>query len=1175
MVPVRLSVFLCFVCLLCLGVSVPARAATLTVCASGCAYSDIQPAIDAAQYGDTILLRAGQTFVGHYKLRAKTGTGWITIRSDASDAQLPPAGTRLIPADRPGGNTPTSLLPRILGQGGQLKTTPVLRTEPGAHGYRIQYVEFDGAAHLGYETLIMLGDDTSAATAYDLALEHVYIHGHKYKGQKRAISLNSGRTSITDSYITDIKAVDTDSQAIAGYNGTGPYTITNNHLEAAGENMMFGGADPAIVNLVPADAQIRRNLFTKSLAWRNEILATPGAVGAVAQTGGSLAAGTHYFRVVALMATANYTVVSSPSAEISTAVSSSGNVTVSWSAVPGADKYRVYRGTAPAAENVYLETAGAVTSFSYTGSGETVGKPAASGTKWTVKNILEVKNGERLTLDGNILENIWAAGQFGYAIVLTPRNSGGHAPWARVKDIVFTNNLVRHASGVVNIAAYDDSNTSGRTTNVTFRNNVFEDIDPGKWGGSANGFLLQNGPTAVVIDHNTLIANVGSVVYGSGPSSPATGFVYTNNVSRHGAYGIMGDGSSPGLPAIAKYFPQANVTCNVLAGGRASLYPVPNAFPTEAEFVASFVDYAGSDYELLPGSVIGSLRCGGTVAGVDYITYSAAQGIVSSTTPPTNAAPIASAGGPYAGVPGQSLIVNGSASHDTDGTIAAYRWSWGDQILVRAADLPSTAIHGSEWSRLADAGAAGGAALNNPDRGAAKRTTAQAAPASYVEFKVPVASGTPYQLWMRMRAANDSSANDSLFVQFSGAVDASGGALARIGSTNAIAIVLEEGTGAGLSGWGWNDGNYGALAAPVYFASSGVQTIRIQQREDGIEWDQLVLTSASTSTSRPGLTRGDATILSSSYGATSGVTPQHAYARAGVYPISLIVTDNNGASGTASTTATISSSTTVLVADAGGPYTGGINGAITFDGGATRVPAGSTPEYAWTFGEDVVLHAPQLTITGSAWRKVSDTTAADGVAVENPNLGAAKITTPQAAPSSYVEGTFRVAAGVPYRVWLRMRAANDDWANDSVFMQFSGTVTSTGAAAWRIGTTDALAVVLEEGFGAGVAQWGWADSGWGTLGAPVYFNQDGEQTIRIQQREDGVRIDQIVISTDAYYDAAPGTLKGDTTIVPVSAAGASGVMVQHAFRRAGVYPIVLKVRAGSAISEDRTTATIK
>ena len=42
----------------------------------------------------------------------------------------------------------------------------------------------------------------------------------------------------------------------------------NNYLEAAGENVMFGGADPTITDLVPSDIEIRRNHFAKPLAWK-------------------------------------------------------------------------------------------------------------------------------------------------------------------------------------------------------------------------------------------------------------------------------------------------------------------------------------------------------------------------------------------------------------------------------------------------------------------------------------------------------------------------------------------------------------------------------------------------------------------------------------------------------------------------------------------------------------------------------------------------------------------------------------------------------------------------------------------------------------------------------------------------------------------------------------------
>jgi hypothetical protein len=142
-----------------------------------------------------------------------------------------------------------------------------------------------------------------------------------------------------------------------------------------------------------------------------------------------------------------------------------------------------------------------------------------------------------------------------------------------------------------------------------------------------------------------------------------------------------------------------------------------------------------------------------------------------------------------------------------------------------------------------------------------------------------------------------------MFVQFSGAVDSKGLAVNRIGTTNASAIVLEEGQGAGVSGWGWNDEGYGTLAAPVYFATSGLQTIRVQQREDGIMWDQMVLSSHTYLSKRPGATKAD-TVNVADPSSTSMVST-HSYAVAGQYPLVLTVTDNAGAAASASTTVTV------------------------------------------------------------------------------------------------------------------------------------------------------------------------------------------------------------------------------------------------------------------------------
>ncbi|MDQ3213796.1 MAG: hypothetical protein M3Q85_14040, partial [Acidobacteriota bacterium] len=572
-----------------------------------------------------MLLKAGETFVVHLVLRAKIGTGWIEVRSDAADSALPASGVRLVPSDRAGSNTSRAQLARIIGKGGAYKTAPLLRTEPGAHGYRIKFLEFDGVAHIGYETLIQLGTDTAVAPPADIVLDRVYVHGDRWKGQKRGIALNGVRLSVLSSYIADIKAVNADSQGIAAFNGAGPMTIENNHIEAAAENILFGGADPAITGLVPSDISIRRNTLTKPLAWRNAIMPAPGAPKISLGGTGVLKAAIHYFRVVALLTTGTRTAVSPPSSEVSLSVSAGRAVTLTWTAVPGADRYRIYRGTAPGTQTVYADTPSSSVTFTYTGGAEAAGTPATSGTKWVVKNLLEMKNAERVRVEGNILENIWSAGQYGYAIVLTPRNASDTAPWSRVRDVMITNNIIRRAAGVLNVAGFDDTGVSMRTERVTVRNNLMYDISNAKYGTNAKAMLVGDGPSEVVIDNNTIVHTNSSVLYVYG-SRTVPAFVYTDNISLHHSYGIMGNGSSSGIPTITKFFPGGNVTCNVLAGGPSSVYPRPNAFPTVAQWTASFQDSAAEDYRLRAGSPVATAGCGGLTPGVNFTTLDAALG---------------------------------------------------------------------------------------------------------------------------------------------------------------------------------------------------------------------------------------------------------------------------------------------------------------------------------------------------------------------------------------------------------------------------------------------------------------------------------------------------------------------------------------------------------------------
>jgi len=208
---------------------------------------------------------------------------------------------------------------------------------------------------------------------------------------------------------------------------------------------------------------------------------------------------------------------------------------------------------------------------------------------------------------------------------------------------------------------------------------------------------------------------------------------------------------------------------------------------------------------------------------------------------------------------------------------------------------------------------------------------------------------------------------------------------------------------------------------------------------------------------------------------------------------------------------------------------------------------------------DVILRAAAAPVVKGAWTIVTDSTAAGGSRIANPNANAPKPSAAAAAPTSYFELTFSADAGTPYRLWIRGKAQNDSYENDSVFVQFSDSVTSSGAPTWRIGTTSATSVILEDCSGCNVQGWGWQDNGYGSgvLGPAVYFQSTGSHTIRVQVREDGLSIDQIVLSPATYLTERPGATKNDTTILTGGSPPPASSLVRE--------PYLQQITDGSAI----------
>lgn len=185
---------------------------------------------------------------------------------------------------------------------------------------------------------------------------------------------------------------------------------------------------------------------------------------------------------------------------------------------------------------------------------------------------------------------------------------------------------------------------------------------------------------------------------------------------------------------------------------------------------------------------------------------------------------------------------------------------------------------------------------------------------------------------------------------------------------------------------------------------------------------------------------------------------------------------------------------------------------------------------------EIVLWTSRGEVNGN-WSMVEDSTAAGGQRAYDRNLGAPKSTAPLAEPASYLMLRFVPDPTRTYKLWIRLRADGNSWANDSVLVQFSGATDLSGDPQYRIGTASALAVSLEECVHCGVAGWGWEDDGWGAPnrnGVLLRFQpppDPGEQFILIQTREDGVSIDQVVLSAEKYLTARPGAAKNDATIL--------------------------------------------
>lgn len=314
-----------------------------------------------------------------------------------------------------------------------------------------------------------------------------------------------------------------------------------------------------------------------------------------------------------------------------------------------------------------------------------------------------------------------------------------------------------------------------------------------------------------------------------------------------------------------------------------------------------------------------------------------------------NNPPTADANGPYIGTQGALVIFDGSGSADTDGSIVQYTWDFGDG----ATETSVTVSHTYQRTGTYDVTLTVTDDIGDSDTAITTATVGTGNRPPSAAPQGPYTSAPGVEIAFDGSGSSDPDGSIVSYAwDFGDGANSTGATTSHaynVQGTYNLSLTVTDDSGAADS----------ASTTVTIDPANQAPTANAGGPYNASSDEALVFDG--TGSSDP-----DGSISSYAWdfgdGSTgSGATPNHVYAAAGSYNVSLTVTDDGGLSHSDTTSVTVGEVTRQPpVADANGPYSGTIGLLVSFDSNGSSAANGSIVTYTWDFGDGASARGPNL-----------------------------------------------------------------------------------------------------------------------------------------------------------------------------------------------------------------------